>query len=201
MQTFIDFDGTLFDTDRYIVDFMKVFNDYGITKEEFEHAKNNLFNEKKLFNINIITEYFINKHNLDKQFREKINSLLENSYVYNEVISCLETLKTMNNELYILTYGDNEFQRMKINSTDLAKYFKEIIISESDKSKLDLDYQNSIFIDNNPIETEKFYKAGAKKVIRIRRSSDKYSKINSNILEIIECEDFNQVVEFMKGDF
>lgn len=201
MQTYIDFDGTLFDTDKYVDDFMNIFSEYGITKVEFEEAKKILFHNDELFNIIKITNYLMKKYNVSDELKEKILALLDKSYLYPEVLDCLDVLISSGYELNILTYGDKEFQKMKVQSTNLSKYLKEIIITDEDKSKLNLDYKHSIFIDNSPIEVEKFYEAGAKKIIRIRRSIDKYSKIDSNILGLIECEDFNQVVELMKGEF
>lgn len=201
MQTYIDFDGTLFDTDRYTEDFMTIFNEYGITKEMFDIEKKNLFNDKELFNINKITNYLIEKYNISSDLKNKISALLDKSYVYSDVLVNLETLIKNGYELYILSYGDIEFQKLKICSSNLSRYFKKIIITEKDKSKLNIDYKNSIFIDNNPNELEKFHESMARKIIRIRREKDKYSKLNSNVLDILECKDFNKVVELMEGDF
>ena len=53
----------------------------------------------------------------------------------------------MGYDLYLLTYGHKNYQRKKINSSNISSFFKNIIITEEDKSKLDIDYENSIFID------------------------------------------------------
>ena len=57
------------------------------------------------------------------------------------------------------------------------KYFKDIIITNKDKSKLNIDYTNGIFIDNNPLELEKFYNSNSINLIRIKRDTDKYFKV------------------------
>ena len=57
------------------------------------------------------------------------------------------------------------------------------MITDVDKSQLDIDYKNNLFIDNNPKELIKFQNKGGK-IIRIRRIDDKYSVIDlDNVLE------------------
>ncbi len=201
MKIYIDFDGTLFNTDKYTEDFMNIFNEYDISKLLLDEAKEFLFSDHRLFNINIVVDYFISKYNVDSNLRNNINDLFNTSYVYSEVFDCLNQLKGMGYELYLLTYGDEIFQKTKIKASNISKYFKKIIITEKDKSKLDIDYKNSIFIDNNPVEIEKFYNSNAKIVIRIRRDSDKYKKMECNISDLIECKDFNHVVQILRGGF
>lgn len=200
MKIYIDFDGTLFNTDKYIEDFMNILNDYGIDKALFDEVKNRICGNSKLFNINVIIDYFVTKHNIDNSLKEKINNLLNDSYVYSDVIECLTSLINERYELYLLTYGDGEFQKLKINASNLSKYFKDIIITEKDKSKLDIDYENSIFIDNNPIEVERFYNSNARNIIRIRRSSDKFANTGCNISDIAQCSDFYDIIELLKGE-
>ena len=200
MKIYIDFDGTLFNTDKYKEDFMNVLKDYGIDEKVFEEVKKVICNNNKLFNIDKIIDYFIDNYNVDNSLKFKIDSLLSNSYVYPDVIENLKALSNMNYELYLLTYGDTDYQRMKINSADIECFFKDIIIAETDKSKLDIDYENSIFIDDNPIEIERFYRANAKEIIKIIRDNDKYAKDVCNVLNARECKNFYQIVETLRGD-
>ena len=201
MKIYIDFDGTLFNTDKYTEDFMNILNDYGIDKALYNEVNNVICGNSRLFNINVIIDYFVTKHNINNSLKEKINNLLNDSYVYSDVIECLNILINEGYELYLLTYGDGEFQKLKINASNLSKYFKEIIITEKDKSKLDIDYENSIFIDNNPFEIEKFNNSNGKILIRIRRDNDKFANIPCNISNVIQCCDFNQIIDFLKGGF
>lgn len=201
MKIYIDFDGTLFNTDKYTQDFMKIFHEYGIDNIDFDKVKKKIFNNKRLFNLNKIINYFITEYNINILLKDKIEVLLNNSYLYPEVRNCLDELINDGYELYLLTYGDKEFQNIKIISSNINKYFKDIIITNKNKSELNLDYKNSIFIDNNPNEIEKLYKSMAKNIIRIKRDSDRYAKIKCNILNIIECNNFNQIVQHLKGGF
>ena len=199
MKVYIDFDGTLFDTDKYNKDTKKVFNKYGITNGMFHNAYQELFGKSKLFNLNIITDYLVDKYHISQKIYEEISVVKNNDYVYPEIIKCLEELNSLGFKLYILTYGDTLFQREKIEYSNLSKYFKDIIITEQDKTSLNLDYNNSIFIDNNPNETEMFHNACSKIVIRIKRNGEKYSTQQTNVSGIFEFENFNQIVDFMKG--
>lgn len=199
MKIYIDFDGTLFDTDKYTNDFLNIFNEYGIDKFTFVEVKKKLFNDENLFNLNIIMDYIIKKYNIDIKIRYKIENLLNSSYLYSEVRDCLKELLNSGYELYLLTYGDMEFQNIKIKASNIDTYFKEIIITNKDKSELNLDYKNIIFIDNNPNVIEKLYFLKVRNIIRIKRSSDRYTKEKCNVSDIIECSDFNQVVQYLKG--
>ena len=201
MNIYIDFDGTLFNTDQYTRDFMKIFNDYSIDNILFEKIKNKLFSNEKLFNLNVIIHYLLTHNNIDYELQDKIDSLLNSSYLFPEVHYCLKELINIGYDLYLLTYGDDDFQTFKINASNIAKYFKEIIITNKDKSELNLDYENSIFIDNNPVEIEKIYNSKPKTLIRIKRDCDRYTKEKCKVSDIIECKDFNQVVKYLKGGF
>lgn len=201
MNIYIDFDGTLFDTDKYTKDFINVLGDYGINIDLFYKIKESIFNDNNLFNANIMVDYIVNEYNIDCDIKNMVNKLLDGSYVYSDVIECLNTLINNGFQLYLLTYGDTNFQNIKIKAANLSSFFNEIIITEKDKSKLNIEYSNSIFIDNNPMEIKKFCDVGAKKVIRIKRASDKYTEIECNNLNVDECTDFYQIVEILKGGF
>lgn len=201
MKIYIDFDGTLFNTDKYKEDIINILNDYGIDKMIFEEVKKIFYINNKVFDIIDVVDYFIDKYNIDNSLKDKINGLLNNSYIYSDVIENLKILLDMGYELYLLTYGHQNYQRKKINSSNIFDYFKDIIITEKDKSKLDIDYENSIFIDNNPIEIKRFHNSNAKKIIRIIRENEKYSKEVCNVLNVIECNSFYHIVEILRGDF
>ena len=83
----------------------------------------------------------------------------------------------------VLPIGYIDYQNRKIKGSKLCKYFQDIIITDVDKSQLDINYKDNLFIDNNPKELIKFQNRGGK-VIRIRRIEDKYSVIDlDNVLE------------------
>ena len=179
MKIYLDFDGTLFNTDKFYQDYLNLFQEYGLDEDLINNIKLKLFKTTK-FNLDILTNYLVKEYNLDNNILLKVNNLYNSSYVFKDVIPFLE--KNKNLEINLLTYGDYNYQLKKIEGSNLKKYFKNIIITDKDKSKLNLDYQNNLFIDNNPIEIKKFLEV-TKNVIRIRRKEDKYSKLESNSRE------------------
>lgn len=200
MKIYIDFDGTLFDTDKYVKDCMKIFNKYGISKEKFDKICQNVFGRLNLYDMTVIIKYVINEYNISETIYDEFTSLLDNCYVYEDVEDTLRVLKDLGYELYILTYGDKNTQKRKVDSSKLDKYFNGIIITQGNKAELDIDYNNSIFIDNNPNEIEKFYRKIPKLLIRIRRETDKYAKFECKYEDVIECFDFNQVVGIIERE-
>jgi len=200
MKIYIDFDGTLFDTDKYENDFIKIYNKYGINKNIFNKVSKRLFNDINLFDIEIITNYFIKNYNIDSKISKEIESLYNKDYIYKDVIPCLRKIKKLGYSLCILTYGNKSFQSKKIDSSNISIYFDEIIITDSSKSKLNIDYKNSVFIDNNPKDIIDLYNVNPKKIIRIKRSTDKYIAINLENSNIIECSDFYQITELYKNN-
>lgn len=199
MKLYIDFDGTIFDTDRLFGDFIKVCNSYGITDDRFHEAQQIFFSKNKLFNIGPVIEYLVEEYNIIDSIYNDIDALFNDSYLFEDVLDSLKELIDQGHELYILTYGNFEFQKRKIAGSKITNYFKDIIITEVNKSKLGLDKVNSIFVDNNPKEVYELYDAGYN-VIRVRRNTDRYSSLSTNISEVTECIDFKQVVDLMKGN-
>ena len=199
MKLYIDFDGTLYDTDRLFKDFIKVCNSYGVTDDMFCEAQEYFFSKNKLFNIEPVIKYLVEEYNIIDSIYDDIDNLFNSSYLFEDVLDGLKELIDQGHELYVLTYGNFEFQKRKIEGSKIKDYFKDIIITEFDKTKLVLDKTNSIFVDNNPKEICQLYNSGYN-VIRIRRDTDKYSSLNTNISEVTECTDFKQVVDLMKGN-
>lgn len=179
MKIYLDFDGTLFNTDKFYQDYLNLFQEYGLDEDLINNIKLELFKTTK-FNLDILTNYLVKKYNLDNNILLKVNNLYNSSYVFKDVIPFLEKYKNL--EINLLTYGEYNYQLKKIDGSNLKKYFKDIIITDKDKSKFNLDYQNNLFIDNNPTEIKKFLEV-TKNVIRIRREEDKYSKLDSNSRE------------------
>ena len=187
MKIYIDFDGTLYNTTKLNQNFINIFNKYNI---DTKYTKK-LMNTHK--NYDILANKIIKENNIDKSIYKKLFNLYSNDLVYKDVIPFLEKYYKKN-ELILLTLGNEDYQEKKINSSNLRKYFKDIIITNKDKSKLDnIDYINGIFIDNNPNELKKFYNSNATKLIRIKRNDDKYSKLNLDIKNIPEFNNFEEL--------
>ena len=186
MKIYIDFDGTLYNTTKLNNNFINIFNKYNIDKDYIKKLMNNHKNYDNLANKIIID------NNIDKSIYKDIFNLYSSDLVFKDVIPFLEKYHKKY-ELILLTLGNKEYQEKKINSSNIKKYFKNIIITNKDKSKLNIDYINGIFIDNNPNELKKFYNSKAINLIRIKRNEDKYSKLNLDIENIPEFNNFEDL--------
>ena len=76
MNIYIDFDGTLFDTNRFYNDFIEVCRSYNITKEEVTTLKNDF---KSLFNLDDFALIIKDKYHLSDSFIVDINNLYSKS--------------------------------------------------------------------------------------------------------------------------
>lgn len=181
MNIYIDFDGTLFDTARFYSDFIKLCKKYKVDESSVYNIRNK---NQGLFNLDELAKEVKEKYNLSKRFLAKVDDLYNKKYLYNDVMPFLKKRFEKYN-LYILSYGEKEYQEKKIKCCRFNKYFKKVIIT-TDKGSLDIDYENSWFIDNNPKEIERLSSVGAKNIIRIKRYDDYHFSVPCNI-EVKEC--------------
>lgn len=169
-KIYIDFDSTLFDTHSFYNDFTNICNNYGIETNKIELLKEKLFNDEKLFNLDVLINNIVNKYNIDSSIYLDVDKLYSNKYVYSDSIWFLKKLKN-NYNLVLLTYGDIIYQAKKIKASKLEKYFDNVIITNKHKGNLDLDYKDSIFIDDSLDEINNICNRNPKKIIRIKRDS------------------------------
>ena len=182
-KVYIDFDGTLYNSDNFYNGFIEICSKYNIEKEKVKEIESDIFNNKNLFNVDILSQKIFEYYQLPISFLYDVEALYKKPNLFSDTIPSLEQLiKSSKYELYILTHGNRVYQLKKITSSKIDKYIKEIIVTTGSKIDLDgINYQESIFIDNNPFQIKQLIAAKAKKVIRIRRHQDKYSKIASTV--------------------
>lgn len=201
MNYYIDFDNTLYNTplltDRLLSAIVNSIKEK--TNLDFE----NLYQEAlSIFNKNVshvrLAKYFSNKYDLDASIIiNNFNNILLNScdLVFDDVIPFLEKLKEKGHKLYMLTYSKNslEYQSIKIAGSKLSDYFDTLYITSVPKYNLDIDYENGIFIDDNPTDLLGLYSKKAKQVIRLRRKENKYSvkNLDKNIKEYLSLAEIN----------
>ena len=195
MDYYIDFDNTLYRTSSLKNEMLhKIAQTISILKkvsyEKILSEASSLFNSKNIYNIYKLCDYFSLKYEVQNQILYDIidNILYHGSkYVYKDVKMFLSKLKSDGNNLNLLTYStidNHEYQNKKILGSKLSQFFDNIIIT-IDKGNENIDYKNSIFIDDNPKDLLTLYNKNAKQVIRVKRKNNKYSKIdidkNANI--------------------
>ena len=186
-KIYIDFDGTLYNSDKFYTDFLEIYANYNISKDIVENEMAKLFATNHLFNPTLLSKHLCQKYHLPKTITQKVEELYHIPNLYVDVLEGLELIKQTNKyEINILTYGQLDHQTKKIKFSKAMTYINNIIVTSNSKIGLkEIDYQNSIFIDNNPNQIEQLVKYGVKKIFRIRRATDKYStqKVSNNIKE------------------
>ncbi len=192
---YIDFDDTLFDTNSFKKELNKILEQNGLDKSCYTASHKT--EKPHLLNIRNLFKYLSNKENIPLENLinplEKLFSKLP-EFVHKDSIDFLNYLKSKGNRTYILTWGDQEFQREKVFSSKLNEFVDGVIYTEKLKYQLEnIDYKNSIFIDDSVRDLTGLYNAGAKKVIRIKRKNGKNSNEILNIKEIPEFETLNQL--------
>ena len=69
MKIYLDFDGTLFNTDKFYQDYLKLLQEYNIDELTINNIRPKLF-KSSLFNLDILTNYLVKEYNLDIPLRE-----------------------------------------------------------------------------------------------------------------------------------
>lgn len=184
MKVYIDLDRTLFDTDRFLNDLYKMLNDkidLDLFNKYQEDNKKGGFNPYKILKL----------MNVRKDIIASLDEFMNNikKYVYSDVSFFFNMLHSKGYTIILLTKGDKRFQKMKLKKSELL--FDEKIFTLEFKGDLNLDYQNSLFIDDNPYELDDIYLNNPKRIIRIKRENAKYN----NILTKNKIEEVNNLKE------
>ena len=180
MKVYVDFDRTLFDCERFLEDLYALINQYGIDTALFKECQNQCIKEG--FNPYTILDLVKEKKSFDEELYTKINDLIKktNEYLFSDAILFLEYLKSNNYEIVLLTRGNNNYQKEKVLNAKIDNYYNDLIVTMKHKGDLELDYNNSIFIDDNPKEINSILDRIAKKVIYVKRDNAKYNDISIN---------------------
>lgn len=181
MNIYIDFDRTLFNTDLFLKDFKKIFNNYGISNVFFDECVSKMNNG---FDYRLIITEFKKNNDLNNNIYSDIDFLFKNicNYLYDDTVQLLKYLKEKQYKLFLLTRGNLDIQKMKIANSKIENYFEEIIITLKHKGDLNIDYSNSIFIDDNYNELESILLNNPLKVIYLVRKDAKYINNVNGIL-------------------
>lgn len=207
MNFFIDFDHTLYNTPLLTNDMLNALtayickntnedqeNIFQLLKDKFKRGTNNIYDIYKLI------EYFGNQYKYDiNKATEIVNKVISNgqSYLFDDSIPFLKSLKKDNHKIYILSYNENEvyFQAIKIAGSGLLPYVDGIFPTTSIKGDIPLDFSKCIFIDDKPKDLISIYNNKPYKIFRIRRKNDTYSEIETGL----PIPEFSSLLELMKN--
>ncbi|GEM_PF-912704 len=135
-----DLDYTLLDTKRFKEDLSSVF---GMSVEEFSESYFENFKSKGLnYNLNkhlaiLEKDGFIASKEQAEEIKKRFKEFMKNidEYLFPEAEKIIKSLKERGNELALATFGDTEWQRLKINSLKLKKYFDKVIYEDKSKKE------------------------------------------------------------------
>jgi len=190
----------LFDTYAFREELYKILDKNGFDKSFLKYTPELKAEGQKLLNIR---ELFKNLSYLKgiplNNFIEPLEELYSRGeeFLYEDTIDFLNYLKSGDNKIYILTWGEKEYQNEKIKSCRLDKYIDKVIFAEELKYTLDIDYKNGIFIDDSIRDLEGLYKQKAKQVFKIKRENGKNSKEELSIKEILEFNSLKEIQEYL----
>lgn len=203
-RIYIDFDSTLYNTDK-IRNFRKVIAEAlaknarmsaeGALNEVEEVSKSKC--KSKVFEVCAELEKL---HGLPSHcLRETVEKVVADGeqFVFVDGINFLKRMTQKGHEINILTYTDKEFdyQMRKIMGSGVLEFIDNIIMCSQNKGTLSLDYQNGIFIDDNPMVIQNLSEAGVSKdrLIRMRRTGMGYSHIDIDNNICTDVSSFDEI--------
>ena len=137
MNWFLDLDGVILDTERFISDFKKLLLELGASKEAIDAyycSQKTKYRSRTYYLIrHIETMRDTLGFRCIEEARCRIDGLIDGlpGYLFTDSIPFLETIQSDN--VFLVTYGGRKLQELKISKTGIAKYFKEIAITDGGK--------------------------------------------------------------------
>jgi FMN phosphatase YigB (HAD superfamily) len=140
MKIFIDFDDVIFNTKKLKEDLINIYSRGGVSKKQFMETYLDFPKERKGIIFRIYDPYDqmkkirnslgIDTQGIERDFLKIVSQARK--YIFKDTTEFLKKFKR--NDLYILSYGDNKFQRNKIKNSGVRGYFKKVIITDKMKS-------------------------------------------------------------------
>lgn len=189
MKIIFDFDHTLFSVKNFYEAFENEFQKIGVSKnlfkETFEKAKEGEkpYNPKKQFQLIVQKKSEISLKEIKKNFEKILSNA--NNFLYPDVEPFLKKIEN-EFDLFLISYGDKEFQKEKIEKSGIAQFFKKVFVTPdinkvSTFKRILRKNEKVIFVDDNPAALsaikEKFPKVIT---IRMNRGEGRYKKEKSN---------------------
>jgi len=162
----LDFDHTLFDTDRFFwVDLKSAFARFGVPEDTWEKSYEAAWPsgyslEKHLDELNRLG--VISKPTTARMMLATLNSEFSDlrPYLFPDVPGFLRAARHRGFDLILLSFGDPAWQSYKVQASGLASAFQKIVYTAKEKGKADLlddlgpRYAELHAIDNNPADLD-----------------------------------------------
>jgi FMN phosphatase YigB (HAD superfamily) len=137
----LDLDDTLLDTQGFKEVRIHALNNLGVSasvynksyKEAYSNANGiNTYNDDA--HAEVLATYGFDRE-LIKQAFDSVRSRLK-GFLFPDAIDFLQFLKDINQQVILLSLGQSDFQKMKIDSTEIAEYFDQIFITNNSKQEI-----------------------------------------------------------------
>ena len=162
----LDFDHTLFDTDRFFwVDLKSAFARFGIPDDAWEKSYEAIWSSgyslakhlEELARLGTVAD-----PSAAKAMREALESAFSDlrPYLFPDVLEFLDAARDRGFELILLSFGDPAWQSYKVRASGLTPYFTQIAYTAKEAGKAALcaeralQYRELYAIDNNPADLD-----------------------------------------------
>lgn len=214
MKIFIDFDKVLFDTTNFKKEMINICYEHGVSEKEFIKTANNFSATSKHNGPPYSMDNHIKlmeklKAKKLPELKKALEDLMENleEYVFSDVEKFL--LSFRKDDLFLLSYGDVSFQKQKVFSSGMNKFFKNIIISGEHKIDIIsnmakenniIGQEDLILIDDKPENLEKAENIDRDiKTFFMKRPGGKYSGLSCEHADF-EVENLDEVKKIIKSE-
>lgn len=137
MIVIFDLDRTIFDTEKFKKDIANTLNisigQYNKDCKKYFKDKKKAYNPYELLRILKSEKRIL----IIKNYRKKVESLLKNSkkYLFSDALEVIKIFKKRGDKLILISIGHKPWQKKKIDSIKIKKYFDRIIILKKEKHK------------------------------------------------------------------
>lgn len=134
-KLFIDFDGTLFDTRHLKIELFNAFRSMGFAEDQIELTYKKAC-EDYIYSPIEQLQLLQNFKKCDIQEAiEKLEELYKKvpNYLFKDSVDFLKNLDREKYEVNLLTLGDEDFQKKKVDSSGITKYFDNIYYCRDQK--------------------------------------------------------------------
>lgn len=206
-KIYFDFDRTLYDTDNFVDEMLNEMASIVCKKYQEVHPEEVIkfvkdkISAKQIFGISSICEVVGKNYGIGADcFKECVEKTLKNGEkrIYGDAITLLKVLSQKGYQINILTYmtkSDYDYQLKKLEGSKITSWIDNIIFTSKEKGSLGLDYENSIFVDDNPKDLRSLHSAGVKyeNLYRIKRENTKYFGVKISDFEIKEISSLKEI--------
>ena len=154
---FVDLDCTLIDSERRYEDEKRVAENFGVPRAIYEWAVDELYKRYEVgsYSFPLLCEIIRPRMlNFPEELHLRLASLLSCNYFFSDALDFLARFSQ--EELVLVTSGNQEFQQKKIQTHELAKYFGRIFVARNKAQVIGEEKAGTdFFIDDAPREIEK----------------------------------------------